>query len=98
MQKGFKRSFEPVKILTESQVEQIHNASLSVLEETGFKYESARALKLLGEHGCNVNHETMIARIPPSLVEWAISKTPSSFMVRARDEKKSCLLYTSPSP
>jgi trimethylamine--corrinoid protein Co-methyltransferase len=89
MQKGFKRSFEPVKILTESQVEQIHNASLSVLDEVGFKYESARALKLLEEHGCNVNYETMKARIPPGLVEWAISKTPSSFMVRARDEKKS---------
>jgi trimethylamine--corrinoid protein Co-methyltransferase len=31
----------------------------------------------------------MIAKIPPSLVEWAIRKTPSSFMVKARDPEKS---------
>jgi trimethylamine--corrinoid protein Co-methyltransferase len=31
----------------------------------------------------------MIAKIPPSLVEWAISSTPSSFYLKARDEQKS---------
>lgn len=85
MQKGYKRNFEPIKILTDSQVEQIHSASLNVLEEVGFKYESKKALKLLEEHGCKVDYETMIAKIPPSLVEWAITKTPSSFYLRARD-------------
>ncbi len=89
MQTGFKRKFEPVKILTDSQVEQIHTASLSVLEDVGFKYESKRALKVLEEHGCRIDYDTMIAKLPPSLVEWAIAKTPSSFMVRARDPEKS---------
>ncbi|MCL5072028.1 MAG: trimethylamine methyltransferase family protein [Actinobacteria bacterium] len=89
MQKGFKRNFEPLKILTDSQIEQIHSASLNVLEEIGFKYESERALKLLEEHGCRVDYDTMIAKIPPSLVEWSISKTPSSFLVKARDENMS---------
>jgi trimethylamine--corrinoid protein Co-methyltransferase len=92
MQKGYKRNFEPIKILTDSQVEQIHSASLNVLEEVGFKYESKKALKLLEEHGCKVDYETMIAKIPPSLVEWAITKTPSSFYLRARDEQKSIRL------
>lgn len=64
MQKGFKRNFEPIRILTDSQVEQIHTASLNVLEEVGFKYESQRVLKLLGEHGCVVNYENMIVKIP----------------------------------
>jgi trimethylamine--corrinoid protein Co-methyltransferase len=89
MQKGFKRNFEPVRILTDSQVEQIHTASLNVLEEVGFKYESSKALKLLEEHGCSVDYKTMIAKIPPSLVEWAIAKTPSSFYLKARDPEKS---------
>ena len=89
MQRGFKRKFEPIKILTDSQVEHIHTASLGVLEEIGFKYESKKALKLLEEHGCIVDHDTMIAKIPPSVVEWAIEKTPSSFMVKARDPEKS---------
>jgi len=92
MQNGFKRKFEPLKILTDSQVEQIHTASLNVLDEVGFKYESNKVLKLLEEHGCRVDYKTMIAKIPPSLVEWAIAKTPSSFFLRARDPEKSIRL------
>ncbi len=92
MQRGFKRNFEPIKVLTDSQVEQIHTATLNVLDEVGFKYESKRALKLLEEHGARVNYETMVAKLPPSLVEWAISKTPSSFYLKARDEEKSIRL------
>lgn len=89
MQNGFKRKFEPLKILTDSQIEQIHTDSLNVLDEVGFKYESKKALELLEDHGCRVDYETKIAKIPPSLVEWAIAKTPSSFMVKARDTEKS---------
>ena len=89
MQRGFKRNFEPLKVLTNSQVEQIHAASLNVLEEVGFKYESAKALKLLEDHGCKIDYDRMIAKIPPSLVEWAILQTPSSFYLKARDSEKS---------
>ena len=62
MQKGFKRTFEPIKVLTESQVEQIHAASLNVLDEVGFKYESKKALKVLEEHGARLDYDTMIAK------------------------------------
>jgi len=92
MQNGYKRNFEPLRILSGSQVEQIHSAALQVLDEVGFRYESERALKLLEEHGCRVDHEERVAKIPPDLVEWAIRKTPSSFMVRARDPEKSIRL------
>jgi trimethylamine--corrinoid protein Co-methyltransferase len=89
MEKGYKRNFEPLKILTDSQVEQIHSATLNVLEEVGFKYESKKALKALEDRGCSIDYDKMIAKIPPSLVEWAISSTPSSFYLKARDEQKS---------
>jgi len=92
MQKGYKLNFEPVKVLSSSQIEQIHTASLNVLEEVGFKYESQKALKLLEEHGCIVDYASMTAKIPPSLVQWAISKTPSSFYLKARDSEKSIRL------
>ena len=92
MQNGYKRNFEPLRILSQSQVEQLHSSTLQVLDEIGFKYESEKVLKLLEKHGCRVDHENRIARIPPDLVEWAIAKTPSSFMVRARDPEKSIRL------
>jgi len=89
MQKGFKRNFEPIRILRENQVEQIHQASLNVLSEVGFKFESDKALKLLEENGCKVDFNSKIAKIPSNLVEECIRKTPSSFTLRARDPKLS---------
>ena len=53
MQRGFKRKFEPVKILSDSQVEHIHTSAVSVLGKTGFQYDSDKALKLLEKNGFN---------------------------------------------
>ncbi len=91
MQKGYKRRFEAMRILKESQVEEIHSATLQLLQDTGFVFESRRALKLLEEHGCAVDQESMVAKLPPALVEWAVGQTPSSFMVKARDPEKSVM-------
>jgi len=91
MQKGFKRKFEPIKILNDSQVEQIHTVSLALLEETGFRFENEKGLKLLSENGCIVDYETKIAKIPGFLVEECIRRTPSSFILRARDPEKSMM-------
>jgi trimethylamine--corrinoid protein Co-methyltransferase len=87
MRKGFQRRFDPIKVLTDSQVEAIHRATLNVLERTGIRFESVRALNVLKQRGCKVDNETKIARIPPSLVEECIRMTPSSFAVKARDPK-----------
>lgn len=84
MRKGFTRKFEPVKILSNMQVEYIHSATLEVLEKTGVKLESDRALKLLKENGCKVDFETRVVKFPPYLIEESIRHTPSSFSVRAR--------------
>ncbi len=87
MRRGFKRRFEPLRILSDSEIESIHMATLNVLEEVGVKFESIRALKLLEKNGCRVDHGTRIAKIPAFLVEECIRRTPSSFIVRSRAEK-----------
>jgi len=87
MRRGFRRNFDPIKILSDSQIEEIHRATLDVLEKTGVRFESERALKLLQQNGCTVDFKERIARIPGFLVEECIRKTPSSFSVRARNPK-----------
>jgi trimethylamine--corrinoid protein Co-methyltransferase len=87
MRKGFQRRFDPIKVMTDAQVEAIHAATLDVLERTGIRFESVRALDLLRQRGCMVDSDTRIARIPPSVVEECIRLTPSSFSVKARDPK-----------
>ena len=84
MRRGFKRRFEPLRILTDSQVEYIHTASLDILENTGVKFESKRALNLLEKSGCSVDYENRVSRFPPYLVEDSIRKAPGSFYVKAR--------------
>ena len=51
MRKGFQRRFDPIKVMTDSQVEAIHRATLDVLERTGIRFESVRALNLLKQKG-----------------------------------------------
>lgn len=87
MRKGFQRRFDAIKVMTDAQVEAIHAATLDVLERTGIRFESVRALNLLKQKGCLVDTDTRIARIPPSIVEECIRLTPSSFSVKARDPK-----------
>ncbi len=89
MQRGFKRKFEPVKILSDSQIEHIHTSAVSVLGKTGFRYDSDKALKLLEKNGCIIDYKTKRARIPAGLIEECIKRTPSTFSVRARDPEKS---------
>ncbi len=64
MRKGFTRKLEPLRILSNIQVEYIHSSTLEVLEKTGVKFESDRALKLLKESGCRVDFETKVAKFP----------------------------------
>ena len=55
MLKGFTRSFKPLEILTEEQVQAIHRGTLDVLETTGVRVEHDRALQLFADNGCKVD-------------------------------------------
>ncbi len=74
-----------LEFLTKGQLSEIHHATLHVLEHTGISVELEEALKLLDELGAVVDYREKRVRIPPSLVEEALKKTPSSFVMYARD-------------
>ncbi len=75
------------ELLTQEQIQRIHDASLEVLEEVGLKvrYEPARAL--FASHGCIVDSETQIVRFPRDVVEKYRKMTPPKFTFGARDPK-----------
>lgn len=56
---------------------QIHRASCEILRRTGVKVHSQAGLDLLRQAGATI--EDRLARIPPSLIEWALASVPSSF-------------------
>jgi len=92
LRKGFTRKFEPVRVLSDAQVETIHKKTLEVMAEVGCKFESVKALELLKKNGCRVDFETRTAYFPPDLVEHSIRQCPSSFLVRSRDPKDNLLI------
>jgi trimethylamine---corrinoid protein Co-methyltransferase len=86
-----KTAVRPVKyntklnLLLPGQAEEIHQASLHILEKIGVKMPSPEALKILSEAGAKVNHEKGQVLFPPALVEEALGKVPESYSLCARN-------------
>lgn len=72
-------------LLTQEQVERIHDASLEILEETGLKVRFEPARELFKKHGCRVEDERV--RFPRAVVEQYRKAVPPSFTFRGRDPK-----------
>ncbi len=72
-------------LLSQDQVERIHEASLEILEETGMKVRYEPARELFKKHGCAIEEERV--RFPRMIVEKYRKMTPSSFTFHARDPK-----------
>ena len=85
MIKGFTRSFKPLELLTEEEVESIHRGALYVLARTGMRVEHERALQLCADGGCQVDFEERRVRYPPALVEECLRQCPSSYVLKARN-------------
>ncbi len=60
----------------------IYQASLEILRETGIQVFSEKGVELLRKAGADVESERI--RIPPSLVEWALSTVPGNFNLYKR--------------
>jgi len=78
-----------LELLTKGQLEDIHNATLEVLQRTGVVFKHERALKVFDEAGAYVDYKTQRVFIPSHLVDEAIRKAPSRFVWYARNHKKS---------
>jgi trimethylamine--corrinoid protein Co-methyltransferase len=89
---GFKRNLKPLELLTEAQVQQMHQAILEVLRETGLRIESEWALKFFKQHGCQVDEASLRVRFPAELVEECVRLAPSSYPVKAPDPANDLLV------
>jgi len=75
-------------VLTESELQDIHLATLEVLERTGVFVEDEAALGVFAAAGCVVDREQRIVRFPPFLVEDAIRSAPSSITLAGRTPER----------
>ncbi len=67
-----------IEILTQSEIEQIHAATLEVLATVGCRLPHPFVQDLLVERGAQVDRQSGIARLPADLVETALRETRPS--------------------
>ena len=81
-----------VSVFTESELDDIHLATLEILERTGVFVEDDEALDIFKDGGCRIDRETRMVRIPPHVVEDAIASSPSRYTLCGRDPKNDVVM------
>ena len=73
--------------LSDDQTERLHHASLEILDRTGVCLYEPEALALLQKKGLKVEEGNRV-RIPPGLVEWALSIAPKRAVICDRNGRR----------
>ena len=81
----------PLKVLSDPEIQQIHEATLNILEHCGVEILNPHMLASLKERGLNVDADKRIVRFPRAVVEDALAQAPPQFEVFNREGKP---LYT----
>jgi len=93
IKKGDRMQHPPIKpiktphklnLLQDKQLDEMRDATLSILEHTGVRFPSKKALTIFAEHGAQVDFRSQIVRIPPDLVLKAMSTVPRYCTLGAR--------------
>lgn len=74
-----------LSFLEEEQLDQLREATLHILENTGVQFPSKKALDIFAEHGAQVNYDLQIVKIQRELIFKAMSTVPRYFILGARD-------------
>jgi len=80
-----------VTILSEDQINEIHLATLEVLERTGVKVYAEEALDLLRDAGCRISKDNIV-KIPSYVVSEAIASAPKRVTIANRNGIRSIFL------
>jgi len=77
------RFFPPTNIISDDEVESIHQASLKVLAEIGMDFNHPEAHALLKAAGAKIDGERV--RFDPAMIEELITHAPETFVLHARN-------------
>ncbi|MEE2697174.1 MAG: trimethylamine methyltransferase family protein, partial [Actinomycetota bacterium] len=82
--------FDPIRAVSDDELEAIHQASLRVLRETGIDFLDDTARRQLAEAGADVDGDRV--RFEPELVAHLISTAPAQFTLHGRDPIRDLVL------
>lgn len=76
-----------LNILNDEQIQQIHSATIDIIERVGVRFPSDKALDILAANGAVVDSQRMIAKIPGRVVEEYLAKAPPVYSLSGRNPK-----------
>ncbi|MEM3816451.1 MAG: trimethylamine methyltransferase family protein [Candidatus Bathyarchaeia archaeon] len=76
------------QVLSKEDLDIIHNSALFVLEKVGVKVATKEAVKIFSDAGAVIDQSQRIVKVPEGIVKDALKKTPSSFTLVGRNEKR----------
>jgi trimethylamine--corrinoid protein Co-methyltransferase len=84
--------WRPMELLAPEQIEQIHNASLRILEQTGIDMLDAETLDLWTQAGAKVDRALQRVWIERGLLLELLARAPAAFRHHARDPEKTLFI------
>lgn len=76
-----------LKVLSDVEIQQIHKATLDILENCGVKIGSPQMISFLEDKGLSIDRDKQVVRFTRSCIEDTIAKIPSQFEVYDREGK-----------
>lgn len=81
--------FPPAPLLTIEQIEEIHNASLTLLSQYGIEVMSPHARALYREAGADVDEASEVVRLEGTLVDSLLASAPEQFVLTPINAQRS---------
>lgn len=81
-----------LRVLSDAEIEQIHEATVDILENCGVQVLNARMLAFLESKGLPVDKEQQVVRFPKDRLDEALSSIPPQFEVFDRDGRLAFVL------
>ncbi len=75
-------------VLSGEEIRRLHTASLDVIEKTGIRFPSKRALDIWEAHGAKVDRNTSIVKVPGQIIEDALKLAPAKYDLAARNPEQ----------
>ncbi|MXZ81839.1 MAG: trimethylamine methyltransferase family protein [Gammaproteobacteria bacterium] len=79
--------YSPIELVSEDELQALHDGSMRVLEEIGLEIVSDRARELMVAHGARIDPATGYVTLDRDLVMRAISTIPETFVLHARNPR-----------
>ena len=77
-----------LSVLSAKEIQQVHEASITVLRSAGVHVPHAEALERFAEMGAKVDRDRQWVRIPEKVIEWALEVCGKEFTLYGRDRTR----------